>query len=120
MNTTLFIQPSDSYRYFKSKIPDILSSKHLVVIHYISDYVCSRWTSRKRDIIRTNAKKLNYDCCVGYLLDIDSIEALFNSKANICILAYRFYEDKWVSRVEFIDFNLISWIEFYDKGGSIG
>ena len=112
MNQCKHLQPSDSYRFFAEKIPQELSDKNLIVIHYLSEFKCTRWTTRKRDLLKHDGKKLNFDTCVGYLVDSDTLARIFDSDAAL-ILGYRLYDETWVHRVDKIDYSIISYIEYY-------
>ena len=92
-----------------------------------------RWSTRRRDLISKQAKVLNSEWCVGYMLNsqqrgklwsMASMGALTSSwrkpldeqDATFMICGYRWYESKWVEVVDKIDINNLAAIEWAMPG----
>ena len=115
------IRPTDTYLRCKDTIPEKLKDHHLIILH-LNDlsFESERYTTRTRDVIKKQAKMLQFDVSIAYLLDDQYLEKFQeyvkqskNWSEDFMILAWRLYKNKWISTVDKIRLSEISWIENY-------
>lgn len=119
------IRPTSAYLRILKKVPENLKNYNLVLIHYNSDeFVCDRWTTRTRDIIRKKAKMLQFDMCEAYLMEPSRFEQFilqlyqneYNDKAFM-FLAYELCGSNWHSTVRQFSYKDVCSIEYYSSTG---
>ena len=116
-------QPSNAYYAVLGKVPDQFANYKLVLVHYHNTkFMCDRWTTRTRDIIRKKSKMLQFDMCDAYLFEPSRyIEFKQNLDENLpfarsyMFLAYRLCGNKWVSAVDQFDFLKVASVECYPE-----
>ena len=116
-------KPTNAYCQIRKKVPDSFYNYKLVVVHYHNTgFTCDRWTTRTRDIIKKNAKMLQFDMCDAYLFEPSRYKEFVNNidrnvllMQNFMFLAYRLCGNKWVSTVDKFDFLEVVSVESYPE-----
>ena len=121
------IRPTSAYLNILPRIPCDIHDYILVVIHYNDDnFVCTRWTTRTRDILKKHAKMLHFDECNAYLFEPSRFhqfenrlyENEYNSQSFV-FLAYKLCGKVWNSVIEEFSYDNVCSVEYYQaKNGS--
>lgn len=114
-------RPTSAYLQILKSVPLDINNYILVVVHYNDDnFVCTRWTTRTRDILKKHAKMLHFDECNAYLIEpsrfIQFECALHQNEYNdesFMFLAYKLCGKIWTSVVAEFVYNRVCSVEYY-------